>query len=66
MTSQWELMLTLPFPSCFSYNPKFPASLLFGLPPAFMPVSCLAYLTLEDGDVMVLQNNGYIPEGSIL
>jgi hypothetical protein len=45
--SQWELKPTLPFPSCFLYNPKFLASQLLGLPAAFTLVSCLAYLTLK-------------------
>jgi hypothetical protein len=45
--SQWELRSTLPFPSCFLYNPKFPASRLLGLPLAFTLVSCSAYSTLN-------------------
>jgi hypothetical protein len=45
--SQCELRSTLPFPSCFLYNPKFPASRLLGFPPAFTLVFCKAYSTLK-------------------
>jgi hypothetical protein len=45
--SQWELKSTLPFPSCFLHNPKFPASRLLGLPSAFTVVSCSAFSTLK-------------------
>jgi hypothetical protein len=45
--SHWDLRSTLPFPSCFLYNPKFPAIRLLCLPLAFMLVSCLAYSTLR-------------------
>jgi hypothetical protein len=44
IVSQWELRCILPFPSYFIYNPKFLASQLRGLLPAFMLVSCSAYL----------------------
>jgi hypothetical protein len=64
--SQWELRSTLPFPSCFLYNPKFPASLLLCLPPAFMLVSCSAYWP-EDGGNMFLQNIGQLsPDYTVL
>jgi hypothetical protein len=45
--SQWELKSALPFPSGFLYNPKFPASQLFGLLSVFTLVSCPAYSTLK-------------------
>jgi hypothetical protein len=47
MASQWEQRFTLPFPSCFLYNPKFPANQLLGLQHAFTLVSCLAYSALK-------------------
>jgi hypothetical protein len=41
--SLWELRSTLPFPSCFLYNRKFPASRLLGFLPAFTLVSCSVF-----------------------
>jgi hypothetical protein len=45
--SQWQLRYALPFRSCFSYNPKFSASLLLGLPPVFTLVCPKRRLTLK-------------------
>jgi hypothetical protein len=72
--SQWELKPTLPFPICFPYNPKFPASRLLGLPPAFTLAYFSAYSTLKmeaicSSEMSVgfqLNIQRYIPEDSTL
>jgi hypothetical protein len=76
LASQWELRPTVPFPSCFLYNPKFPASQLLGLPPAFTLISWSAYSTLKmeaicffETSVEFQRTTGYytyIPEDSTL
>jgi hypothetical protein len=72
MASQWELRFTLPSPSCFLHKPKFLASQLLGLPPAFKPVFCSAYsimktdMTCSSEMSIDFQQTtwGYIPEDS--
>jgi hypothetical protein len=72
--SQWELRSTLPFPSCFLYNPKFPASRLLGLPSAFTLESYSAYSTLKMEAICSSETfvdfqritRRYIPEDSTL
>jgi hypothetical protein len=67
--SQWELRFNLPFPSCFLYNLKFPASQSLCLPPAFTLVSCSAYSMLKPSETSVdfqWTTQHYIPEHSTL